>query len=943
MGAMVLPPGQVFGRYRIEGLLGQGGMGTVYRAFDATLHRPVALKLLRAAEGEGGESARERRARILREARAAAAIAHPNAVAVYDIGQEGDQLFLTMELITGQPLRQRIGDTSIPLPRRLEWLVDVARVLHAAHAAGVVHRDIKPENVMIRHDGVVKVLDFGLARLRPLLDGHAPTLEAGPSSAFQSAPGTIQGTPAYMPPEQLHGGEVDGRVDQFAWGVMAYELLAGHSPWGSQRDLIQLVTAVLTVTPPPLVRGVPGLLPEVGSAVERCLQKDREQRFADMGALLEALGASRGAVVAPVGPDTPAAVAMASTLDLPTPGPVPAPVTATQPPAGPRVRWAVGAAAAIVVLVGLAAIGVGRRAWRAPATTGVPDGIEAVRRVHAIRLAPGCAATTGQRLVARLSAHRDGTYTGSRLTEIAEDDPGCATAQVYAAFMSLPGDPAAGVKPYLRGQKLRDRLDGRDRALLDASGRCLVAEHVDYRACAKELSALRERYPRDVLVLEMLGMMTSLSGDAEGARTIYHRILALDPDHASARSLLAQTDAYSSGPDGRGLDSAEQQLRECIRRTPATTWCRAVLIDVLADRGDPSRCAKEGRALRKVISNPRQYAVGIADVLAAGGAADDVILEILRPLAVNPRPIDTLGTEAVQAGLAVRRGDFDLALRLYRGAHQRYLAVDLPGRWSRITRNLLLLLEEVGDEAGAAEVADPTLRKLEALPMVSASEDWAIADDPLPALLTALRVAGRMPAEEYDRRLSAWESGWRARAARRFWPYLWVHGHASGVRTADQAAVAIQALSRLGGTIPAYLSSAPRRAGIGRTLLLAGKTAEAVPELRKATSTCWPLQSPVEAIRANLDLGLALEKSGDRQGACAALARVIEHWGAARPRSVSAEAARQQARALSCPGRGDRPDGGPAGPPPATPDAGLPGQDPAEGTSRPRPAGERVP
>ena len=270
-------------------------MGEVYKAQDARLRRSVALKVL-AVDGDGNEEAaaherNDRALRMLHEARAAAALEHPNVVAIYDVGQvsEPEALrgtpYIAMELVQGRPLRAYVGDARVPLTIKLRWLGDVARAHAAAHDAGLVHRDVKPENVMIRDDGVVKVLDFGIAKR---LGGESvdPTSSTERYAVSTSAHGKVRGTPLYIAPERLRGEALDGRVDQFAWGVVAYELLTGRPPWWS--DGIALVSQILRTPPRPFEErdAIPA---EIASVVMRALAKAREERFPTMSGLLEAL------------------------------------------------------------------------------------------------------------------------------------------------------------------------------------------------------------------------------------------------------------------------------------------------------------------------------------------------------------------------------------------------------------------------------------------------------------------------------------------------------------------------------------------------------------------------------------------------------------------------------------------------------------------------------
>ncbi len=252
---MPIAVGETFERYEIESLIGRGGMGEVYRASDTRLRRKVALKVLR-ADRESADAV----ARLFREARVAALLAHPNTVAIHDIGEHEGHCYIVMELVSGQPLLAYVGDTRVPAARKLGWLVDVARALSAAHRAGVIHRDVKPSNVMVSDEDVVKVLDFGLAK--PL----APV-------SFRTQAGHVLGTPRYMAPEALAGADVDARSDQYAFGLTAYELLAGKHPGGA---------LTLPSLPKPLHEVAPELSRAVSDVVARTLATSPEDRFATM-------------------------------------------------------------------------------------------------------------------------------------------------------------------------------------------------------------------------------------------------------------------------------------------------------------------------------------------------------------------------------------------------------------------------------------------------------------------------------------------------------------------------------------------------------------------------------------------------------------------------------------------------------------------------------------
>jgi len=243
-----LAPGEMLGHHRVEAKLGQGGMGTVYRAWDTRLQRPVALKVLH-----------EREERLLREARAASALNHPNIVTIYEVGPS----FIAMELVEGKPLAGRL-----PLDTALNYASQIAAALAKAHAAGVIHRDMKPANILVTGDGVVKLLDFGLAKRARLTEAE---------SAALTIEGEIVGTPSYMSPEQAEGKPADERSDIFSFGVVLYEMLSGRRAFTGD-STVSILGAVLKEEPPPL-KEVPA---ELEKLVTRCLRKDPARRIQHM-------------------------------------------------------------------------------------------------------------------------------------------------------------------------------------------------------------------------------------------------------------------------------------------------------------------------------------------------------------------------------------------------------------------------------------------------------------------------------------------------------------------------------------------------------------------------------------------------------------------------------------------------------------------------------------
>ncbi len=281
--------------YDISAKLGEGGMGIVYRAVDTRLNRTVALKVI-SSEAVADPALRQR---FAREARSASALNHPNIVTIHDIGEAHGVDFLVMELVTGRSLQQSIPAGGLPVDRAIEYALDVARALEAAHAAGIVHRDIKPANIMVTESGQIKVLDFGVAkRLDLIADGEGSTI----AQTVATEAGVAIGTLAYMSPEQARGVRVDERSDVFSLGAVLYEMIAGRQAFGGGSP-VSTLASILGDQPAPLEslrRDVPA---DLARLVEDCLAKDRDGRpaAADVVRRLVALRGSRAAAITSIG------------------------------------------------------------------------------------------------------------------------------------------------------------------------------------------------------------------------------------------------------------------------------------------------------------------------------------------------------------------------------------------------------------------------------------------------------------------------------------------------------------------------------------------------------------------------------------------------------------------------------------------------------------------
>ena len=269
---MPLIPGTRLGPYEVMRAIGAGGMGEVYRARHEKLQREVAIKVLSSEVATDGV----RLARFEREARSASALNHPNIVTIHDIAEHDGVTYIAMELVEGRTLRELVAAGPMPVEDVLRIAVQVADGLARAHGAGIVHRDIKPGNVMVTGEGFAKVLDFGLAKPVATPDDVQERSRA-PLTA-ETRDGRITGTPHYMAPEQVSGGDVDHRADQFAFGAMLYEMLAGRRPFDGS-TLPAMVAAILTREPAPLRRLRPDTPSDLIGLIERCLEKDPERRF----------------------------------------------------------------------------------------------------------------------------------------------------------------------------------------------------------------------------------------------------------------------------------------------------------------------------------------------------------------------------------------------------------------------------------------------------------------------------------------------------------------------------------------------------------------------------------------------------------------------------------------------------------------------------------------
>jgi len=885
--------GKHLGTYLVESRLGQGGMGVVYRALDERLRRTVALKVLPSAFTADAS----RRRRFEREARAAAAVTHACIATVYEVGEHEGRVFIAMELVEGATLASRIAGVALPLGAALRIARDIARGLAKAHERAVVHRDLKPDNVMITEEGEVKILDFGLARLDEPADvGEAQDVTA----AAMTMPGQIMGTPGYMSPEQAAGKPTDARTDLFSLGVVLYEMLTGAQPFrgDSAMDVIIALCRDEPAAPSTLNPEVP---PELERVIARCMAKRPADRYASARELLADLDAldpaavTRSLVSAPTG-------AARTPLAAPTSS---SPSTATIAPPSlngrPRLqkRMVFGA-------LGLVALGaVGALALRKPAGRLRRAGAVATqgrapwgRRPITEDPPPSSASAEALRAYSEgLRASRDGAQELAleRYTRASQLDPALAAAHLRIA---LERGVERGRESFLRALGLRGSLDERDRALLDAMAAAYTETPTDFAAASARLAAVARRFPDDVQVLSTLGRVQG-EHDLRASVASYLRASAIDPGHVPARSAMADSLAYLGD-----LAGARRALEQCLSVSPSATAClrEQVLLDLAV-----SDCAAVETTARRWMLLSREGGAALRflayGLVGQGRSLDAVRETLVRARAAQPPERRAQSEQEDARALAALEGDLAEAAR--RG--EAVEALVEPGRaegdHATAARALALILEEQGRAEEAARVAQRFLERRDAWETDPRTDDRSLERDPTQALISVRLRAGTLTATAAQAQRAARRQWWERRqsALPEVGGFLWIAQHAAGAETPAEARAALESLPRFGGLPPyALLPGMHVDAVVGRTYLLAGRPMEALTALTRAATSCYALRFPVEQMRAVRDLGVAREATGDRAGACEAFKRVVDRWGRATPRSITAEDARARMLALGC-------------------------------------------
>jgi len=835
-------------------------MGRVFRGYDSKLHRWVAIKLLRADSFPSGSEAL---ARVLHEARLAAPIDHPGVVSIYDVGEDPSGPFIVMEFVAGRSLRELIDASGITLAERLRWLIEVARVLAATHRLGLVHRDIKPENVMIRTDGSVKLLDFGIAlRLPgPGRDPRDESSEIGPA-----------GTPRYMAPEQIQRRRIDARTDQFAWGVVAYELLGGVLPWRSLDDGVATAIAIVTERQVELSRVVLDVPPRLAQIIDRALEKAPARRFASMNELLAEL---ESVVVEP----TTEQPRLRSTTSKPSE--TRAETRAPRRRSSPMLRW--GLALAVLGATTTVAVLAGSRE---------SESARAVEAEPAWTPAPAAQAAYDEGL-----RRFEGAALNAAIQQFAlavEYEPEFAAAHLRLGFILMADGPhPVGTESLHTATRLRRRLDGRDQLLLDALGPAFTRDPPALDEAARRLELLADLYSSDVELRLIYAITLSLDGHDEAAAAHYRALL--DDRIPVATAWLAL--AYTHGREHR-LDAALDAVSRCVELSPDAIdciWYRTRL-DAFAGRCD----AMAAGASKWIELGPTDHSAPLTLIQAL--VAQDAEPERIEQAVAEARARMTVAQQVVSLGLiAARRsilaGRFDDADRLLAELPD---AVELDARELVGVGELRVALhEEIGDIAGASAIAADHLRRKASLLGEGYDGEDDITHDPTPWLNAIRLAAGELDRDEFERRRQAWLAGWRARVGTEFEDLLWLRGYADTARTPTDAHQALAERAKLEISLR-FVTDRLFVVDRARVYLLAGQPEQAAALLREAVRSCLVLAEPLRFVQAHELLGRALEALGDRDGACLAYRAVLERWGQATPSSRTAIAAAQRFEQLAC-------------------------------------------
>jgi serine/threonine-protein kinase len=908
-----LRPGEVFAdRYRVVRRIGIGSMGAVYEVVHLETRRRRALKVLLPTF----LSSPNHRDRFAREATVAADVDSEHLVEVVDAGVAAGVPFLAMELLQGEDLGRLVKRRGkLPAHEVVELLAQAASALDKLHAAGIVHRDLKPGNVFVctREDGSprVKILDLGIAKL------VVESADAGTASQ-------ALGTPLYMSPEQIRGkGRLGPGTDIYALAHIAFRLLTGASYWEDERRTAASLYSLLFT----IGRGAKEPASARAARYDVTLPPAFDTWFARATALSpDARGARASAVVADLaaalGEDVPAPPSMrlrAPDPDLAPPssrrrepsspppsqsaatmGSVPPPppsrsatARASVAPSRRRTTAFFGVAALGVIAI---AIGASRSGSRPAAGSEAPARREGGTPVTVTDLpsptSPNAAAIAAYREGLRQS--RDGDFSLPGFERALALDPTLAEAHLQLAARAVYDVDDGVRRHFIEAFRRRESFSARDRAMLSLLEPVVAREPSDWAEASRRARDATTRFPEDA----QLWLLYGITGYAESMELVHEhtrRALELDPRYGDALGNDAEALAYL----GR-FDEAKQRLAACAEIAPDSTNCQMIRVGIDEQEGACDRMEASVRRMLAAGGDAAEAYDYLASALAAQRAPAATVREALHlHTAALPEASRRRGELEGAVRLALLSGDFAAAEQSARALAALADASPSESEHAAPARWLAQILEETGRRQEAGRVAEEYLARRAAWQPDPRAEDFAMARDPAPLLIAEARRAGAITAADAAAQRDAWLQRWDRRVLSSYRSYLWMHGYAPTAETEGEARAALAELPRYGG-VPPYRPMTLADTAVGVAFHRAGRTEEAIAWLEGAARSCRALQFPVEHTHAHYWLGQAREARGETAAACAAYEVVINRWGAAKPRSITAEAARARVAALGC-------------------------------------------
>jgi len=863
--------GSVFGRFRILSVLGKGGMGIVYLAEDAALAREVALKVLALDLAEDPEH----RQRLLREARASAALSHPNIAAIHEMGEVDGRLYIAMEKITGESLRRRIDKGRLEVTDAVNLAKQILAGVAKAHEAGIVHRDIKPDNIMVTTEGQVKVLDFGIAKF--LAERRGPA-EPGVNTTEH---GRLLGTPSYMSPEQANAAPIDARSDVFSCGIVIYEMIAGKTPF-SGKHFLDVLAALARDEPRPITEFNPQVSKDLEAFITRCLSKDPDKRYENAG---EAL----------------AALATCSISEKTEP---------TRPVSPPRSNSTKNVAlfAAIVMLIG-GAIWWTRKPQSSPelpaatpSPSAAPSASSSATVVATTIMGHPPPKSDNEAALAAyregLQALRDGAYivAHTAFSRAVELDSTLGAAYVRLVITSIwhAPSPEDVRRAYRKAISYRDNLAERDKLLLAALEPIVLHEPPDTETAARRLREASERFPGDAELFATRSLQPfapNMSPADELA--LSNQCLALDPSYADCLQQRASS-LFRLGH----VDDALAETERCLEVSPGANDCIADRMEMRALFG---RCEEMAEDARHIIANdPNDWNThrALATALLAQGRAPATVRAAL------DRAWDKAPTGPRERWMRFDNIHFALLEGRFADAEQALLEwkpkedknpFDYVHR--ALAEDLVELYEILGKPKEAAKIADEYLNTREVWIKGFVRSIW---DDPTMRFLKKKLDAGMISAATYQSERATWVKLWENRLAPDMRNIVWFQAYVVPAETVEDAREALALQPTLKPL--EYYRKRPTtlRSVLGNAYTLVGRFQDALPHLTAAAKDCRALYQPLENTRTHYRLARAQEGAGDNAGACASYGVVLQRWGNARPKPPLVDETRKHFQKLAC-------------------------------------------